>query len=197
MDIRRAEQRDRQSRRRQLTAVMCVGGGAHIALLREFAGCLCQLEPIGLEYEPSELVALGAAKFAAALDRGTSLQLVQRATTDFGTWIKRGGGYVMDVLFRGGERIPNQRSRQYRVRQRSYTEEVYQWVGPGYGQWKSKGEPNLITLKTQTVALQGHRVKCTFGFDQFGIPFFVVTDPAAPAGHRDTRLTGFQVQESV
>ncbi len=143
------------------------------------------------------MVALGAAKFAAALDRDTPLKLVQRATTDFGTWIKRGGGYVMDVLFRRGEPIPNQRSQSYRVNRRSYTEEVYQWTGPGYGQWKSKDEPNLITLKTQTVELSGDQVTCTFGFDQFGIPFFVVSDPAAPVGHQDTRLTGFQVQESV
>ncbi len=197
MRIRRAEQREQRRRRERLTAVMCVGGGAHIPVLRELAGRLCQCDPIRLEHEPSEVVALGAAVFAASLDRQTPLTLVQRATTDFGTWIKRGEGYVMDVLFRRGERIPNERSQHYRVHQRSYTEEVYQWVGPGYGQWKAKGDPHLITLKTQTVKLNGYRVKCTFGFDQFGIPFFVVTDPAAPAGRRATRLTGFQVQESM
>ncbi|PON12399.1 hypothetical protein C2W62_39790, partial [Candidatus Entotheonella serta] len=197
MKIRRDEQREQQRRRERLTAVMCVVGGAHIPLLREFVGRLCQREPIQLEHEPNKIVALGAAVLADALDQQTPLTLVQRATTDFGTWIKRGNGYVMDVLFRRGERIPNERSQRYRVHQPSYTEEVYQWVGPGYGQWKSKDNPGLITLKTQTVKLKGHRVKCTFGFDQFGIPFFVVTDPAAPFGRRATRLTSFQVQESM
>ncbi len=44
LNIRRAEQREQQRRRQQLTAVMCVGGGAHIPLLRDFAGRLCQRE---------------------------------------------------------------------------------------------------------------------------------------------------------
>lgn len=171
------------------SSLLLIGGGANIPIIQAIIMNIYRQRPQNLtNVKVEEAVALGASVKNGILNGEIISDITEITVHDLGTFVR---GNEMDVLIPKGTKLPVNVYKKYGLNTRSYTEKVYQWTGPGSGQFKREYDPDLVVLAEKTInTMTGRGVGNRFIIDESGIPKFIAVDLG---NGREYELTDFEV----